>query len=256
MPFVYKYVNRNTDDVEYVGISRDKERLYKRFADHSRDPWYEPFKYDIYYSEVASQTDAEALEGHFIAHYGSDKFYNKAKAKWGECSFAPYVEWSKYDPDSRIFNRTGLEKRLRALWGRMNSLEYEMERRTRLFNSMRMEVKDLELDIKKARRTTVRAWFNDVLSVSYDYNETKYKASKSFLYEIYENWAEEHEADWDFDDEDDLWDAMHDTPELARHIQGNEMFGLITKERAEVLQRQAGENIANVLTRWTKKEKQ
>ena len=98
MPYIYKYVNKETDDVEYVGIIKADSNFPRRFDQHKSDSWYKPNKYTIYYSAVESQTDAEALEGHFISLYESYKFHNKAKDKWGICSFAPEVSWEEYEP--------------------------------------------------------------------------------------------------------------------------------------------------------------
>ena len=97
MPYIYKYVNKDTDDVEYVGIIKSDSNFPNRFIQHKSDGWYQPDKYKIYFKQLKSQTDAEALEGHFIALYGSYKYHNKAKAKWGECSFAPDIEWYEFD---------------------------------------------------------------------------------------------------------------------------------------------------------------
>ena len=52
MPYIYKYVNHNTQDVEYVGIINKDSNFPNRFDQHKRDYWYEPFKYDIYYAQV------------------------------------------------------------------------------------------------------------------------------------------------------------------------------------------------------------
>lgn len=97
MPYIYKYVNKDTNEVEYVGIIKADSNFPNRFTQHKSDGWYKPDKYKIYYKQLESQTDAEALEGHFIALYGSDKYHNKAKSKWGECSFAPDIEWDEFD---------------------------------------------------------------------------------------------------------------------------------------------------------------
>lgn len=97
MPYIYKYVNKDTDDVEYVGIITSENNFPNRFIQHKSDGWYEPNKYKIYYKQLKTKTDAEALEGHFIAFYQSYKFHNKAKSKWGECSFAPDIEWNEFD---------------------------------------------------------------------------------------------------------------------------------------------------------------
>ena len=73
MPFVYKYVNPTTKQAEYVGIVKSDDGLKKRIAQHQRDDWYKNSFYSIYYTHVETQTDAEALEAHFIALYETYK---------------------------------------------------------------------------------------------------------------------------------------------------------------------------------------
>ena len=252
MPYVYKYVNRESNDVEYVGISKTQEGFYKRIADHKRDKWYTENKYDVYYFEVDSQTDAESLEGHFIALYRSYEFHNKAKARWGKCSFAPSVEWIKYEGEYNISSRRALDKRVKELQGEVFSLDCDLLQINKSIKETIDAISDLEVEVGKARRETIRQWFRDSLGISYTYGEKTYKADKSFLFGMFNEWLEENSPPWDFDDENDFWDAMCDVPELSRHIHGDEIFSLITKRQMEEQGRKAADTLANLFDIPTK----
>lgn len=100
MPYIYKYTDAKDGIVKYVGLIRSDTNFPKRFFQHKRDHWYKGCKWIVEYASVNSICDAEALEGHFIAYYHTDNYYNTAKAAWGLLSFAPEVEWEKFgDPD-------------------------------------------------------------------------------------------------------------------------------------------------------------
>ena len=92
MPYIYKFENCQTGDVEYVGISKDFDRMKGRIRRHRDDIWYAGGAYEVYYAEAKTRTDAECLEAHFIHKYKPR--YNTAKTTWGTCTFAPDIEWT------------------------------------------------------------------------------------------------------------------------------------------------------------------
>ena len=95
--YVYKYVDNNDGIVKYVGLVNPGNSLSNRIKQHKRDKWYHN-QFSIYYTEVATKTDCEFLESHFIAYYHSDEYFNKAKSNWGESKFdVSIVDWKKFD---------------------------------------------------------------------------------------------------------------------------------------------------------------
>lgn len=248
MPYIYKYVNKETEAVEYVGIIKSDSNFPGRFEQHERDPWYVKDKYDIYFSEVETQTDAEALEGHFISLYGSNKYHNKAKTGWGECSFAPLVTWKKYQPHNTIKSSQDAQRLLNRIRNQLRYLDEEVAKKGREIREAFDTLIDIEVGTKKARRLTIRRWFEDSYSLSYEYGIKKYKAHKGILFDSFKAWLESNReaAEWEFDDTEDFWDAVTDVPELARHIQGGEMYSLITKAQQKELDCQAIETLSTL----------
>ena len=229
MPYIYKYVNKETEDVEYVGIIKSDTNFPRRFDQHKSDAWFEPFKYDIYFAEVLSQSDAEALEGHFIAFYGSTKFHNKSKAGWGLCSFAPEIKWQKYNSaippnytkpnDIFKWQRELLNNRTYALWLETEKLQNEVDR-------LWHEDAEIQQEETRYRRKSLRNWFRSCFEIVIPglSGLTGYKASKDYMYDSYIEF--ENSYPYDFEDADDFWDAMHDIPEYHKIIfaTGNEQF--------------------------------
>ncbi len=229
MPYVYKYVNRQTKDVEYVGIVKKESNFPNRFLQHKNDSWYEFGKYDIYFAEVESGTDAEALEGHFIKLYGSDRFHNIKKTKdWGICSFAPEVKWVLYDPSMYYtqeqigaFSNTA-RSQLKSLMCRVSDFENEI-------NKLWDAIYHAEEEEEKMKRKSVRAWFRGNLEFA-DMNTDGKRADKETLFSMYCDFAEDSEELWAFTDSDDFWDTFADMPDYRRSIQGEWIFGIVTKE--------------------------
>lgn len=150
MPYIYKYVNKETEQVEYVGIIKSDSNFPGRFYQHSTDPWYVPNKYQIYYAEVETQTDAEALEGHFIATYRSDRFYNIAKGKWGICSFAPLVKWTEFNFKRKNVKRAAgvtytkvTYKKIQKYKAKLLNCSLEVERLNQTIQETLEEISDL-----------------------------------------------------------------------------------------------------------------
>lgn len=103
MEYVYRFKDNEDNIFKYVGIVWGETRtLTQRINEHFKyDDWCKGREWTIEYIEenINTRTDAEYFEAHFVSLYGTDKYYNKAKAGWGVSSFLPDREndWKKYD---------------------------------------------------------------------------------------------------------------------------------------------------------------
>ena len=97
MNYVYRYIDKADNIIKYIGIvCRDTENaLEKRIYEHSYlDSWCHGKSWKIEYITVPTKNDAHALEGHFIALYGTNRWYNNAKTTLGLLSFVKNdFEW-------------------------------------------------------------------------------------------------------------------------------------------------------------------
>lgn len=98
MNYIYRYIDTADNIIKYIGIvCRDTENaLEKRIYEHSYlDSWCQGKSWKIEYITVPTKNDAHALEGHFIALYGTNRWYNKAKTTLGLLSFVKNdFEWN------------------------------------------------------------------------------------------------------------------------------------------------------------------
>ena len=83
---VYRYIDVNDGQIKYIGICNNGT-LPGRHRGHMNDDWFKRGEYVCEYIKLRNQTETEAMEAHLISVYGTDKFYNKAKAGWGKASF-------------------------------------------------------------------------------------------------------------------------------------------------------------------------
>lgn len=162
MPYIYKYVITSSGQPVYVGITNgDREALVRRIAQHRHDDWADNESYTIYYAYVKSKSDAEVLEGHYIAVYETYNYYNTLKAKWGYCSFAPVIEWTKYEPYTKTENiqkrlnerRAELAEDLRVLRNKIEELDHKCE-------VLNFKIWQNEKDRQALKRKAVRYWAN------------------------------------------------------------------------------------------------
>lgn len=105
-PKVYKYINKNTLMVDYIGIIWGKNRkLNRRIFEHSKQDNMLLKDYDVYYFNVNTRFDAEVWEGHLITYYGTQERLNKSKANWGLCTFLKgqedSIDWIKYEVSNK-----------------------------------------------------------------------------------------------------------------------------------------------------------
>lgn len=105
-PKVYKYVNKNTSMVDYIGIVWGKNRkIGRRIFEHSKQDNMSLNDYDVYYFNVKTRFDAEVWEGHLITYYSTQERLNKRKANWGLCTFLKgqegSIDWIKYEVENK-----------------------------------------------------------------------------------------------------------------------------------------------------------
>ena len=96
--YCYKYTDLADNIVKYIGIVQVEGRtVSKRAKDHFYAPkdkeWFREKIWKIEYIYCKTRSDCEALENHCIALYGTYKYYNKAKANWGLCTFIGDIKW-------------------------------------------------------------------------------------------------------------------------------------------------------------------
>ena len=229
MPFVYKYVNHKTKEVEYVGIVKSDDGLEKRLLQHERDEWFCPMTYEIYYTHVETQTDAEALEAHFIALYESHKHHNKAKSKWGLLSFAPEVEWILYT-DCRFIptSSKAITDRYKRTRTRLWLLEEQIQSLRDEMNNIWNNLVNEEKEIEKFNRKSIRDFFRSKYTTTYRNDGEIIGVDR--LFSEYEEWWEDNTDAAVFDDSNDFWETMLDMYDF-RHCLGNDyIIGVVEKD--------------------------
>lgn len=99
MKNVYRYINKFTNDIEYVGIVYDRP-LYKRIKEHAFIDKWNSEKYKVEYISCKSRTDVEYLEAHFIAKWETYNYYNVAKKNMGKSNLIDdsSFEWIELHP--------------------------------------------------------------------------------------------------------------------------------------------------------------
>ena len=98
MGSIYKYINKTTGIVEYVGIVYDRP-LYKRLYEHNKYDGMDGNNYIVQYIKCNSRTDLEYLEDNFISKWKTYKFLNRAKSSWGESKLIDDdFEWIEVSP--------------------------------------------------------------------------------------------------------------------------------------------------------------
>ena len=101
MNYVYRYIDTKDSVVLFVGfVCRDGvDTLSRRIYEHKvNDVWCHGKSWKIEYITVKTKNDAHALESHFIALYGTDKWFNRKKINEGILSYyKEEPEWVVFD---------------------------------------------------------------------------------------------------------------------------------------------------------------
>lgn len=124
---VYRYIDINDEQIKYIGICNNG-KLPERHRSHMSDDWFRSGEYVCEYIKFHNRTETEAMESHLISVYGTDKFYNKAKAGWGEASFIDTpleVDWTLAPwYDCEHFRKSAInDLQLNCLYSAKNSLQ-------------------------------------------------------------------------------------------------------------------------------------
>lgn len=227
MEYIYKYVDKESGQPVYVGRAIDRN-WPRRLDQHKRDEWYEFGKYDVYFYKVATRTDSESLEAHFISKYGTDQYNNKAKACWGELSFVDEVQWEKYDERTMLKDRSSLDVRYSIALQKINCIDTEVERLKHDLEILFNEISDIRAGEDRLRRASIREWFYSKYYIMLD---AEGWANKEDLFWDYDDYYCEHKKDvYEFPDSEEFWDAMHEIRELHYAIKGDVLTHIITKE--------------------------
>lgn len=103
MSIVYKYTNKQTKQIEYIGIVySDKKTLGERVVEHSKEEKFQDKNWKIQYFECENRSVAEAWESHLIEKYETYKYLNICKKGWGLNPYIPDDEnlWQDYTEEA------------------------------------------------------------------------------------------------------------------------------------------------------------
>lgn len=132
MNYVYKYTDLTDGIIKYVGIvcRKSENALQKRIKEHSEsDSWLFEKSWKIEYIEVETKNDANALEAHFIAKYGTDEWYNSSKTKLGILTcINDNFDWKIAEP-SLFVEKKSISKQTNDKYKESISLKEMMGRR-------------------------------------------------------------------------------------------------------------------------------
>ena len=244
MPFVYRDTDRDDGKVKYVGIIKKDSNFPGRFAGHKSDDWADKGRWKIEYFRVLTQSDAEMLEAHLIAKYGTYNFYNKSKGNWGLCSYAPKekdLQWQEYkDFPDRITTHGDVSWRIECIRRDMDELYDELDK-------LRDSLTDIHQKFTESRRASIRAWVlartepacnRKNCKMCHDIRNCVFETSIEDCfenYQKYEAWAaHSKERVFKFIDTQDFMLALEDTWETKNYIKGDKLrLGLTTSREVE-----------------------
>lgn len=194
MPYVYKYTDKTDNKVKYVGLIKADSNFPKRFYQHHKDWWHDEGDWSISYTEVSTQTDAEALEAHLIEYYKTTQFYNRAKAGWGLSEYLPdpkELDWKTVESESS--GEELLDDSAIVLWKKTDQL-------------MRKLLDENEEIRDKFKRNSLYLWFVEcgnalMRKATHLSKEECYGNYKDFSY----NFGDECEGVYYFPDQEEFW---------------------------------------------------
>ena len=103
MSIVYRYINKETKQIEYIGIVySDKKILLDRMVEHSKEEKFQDKEWKIQYFECENRSVAEAWESHLIEKYETYKYLNVCKKGWGLNPYIPNDEdlWQDFTEEA------------------------------------------------------------------------------------------------------------------------------------------------------------
>lgn len=104
MPYVYRYKDLFDERYKYIGIVKGDtyNALVRRIKQHRKDDWFKNSEFFVDYIDVPTRSDAEAIESSLIGKYETYRYYNKAKASWGEATLFSIDDkkWMEYGIES------------------------------------------------------------------------------------------------------------------------------------------------------------
>lgn len=159
MPFVYRYIDVEAQEVVYIGKVTGFKDLYNdplrnRHEQHKREEWYKKNKNNLImqFIETESHADADILETWLISKYGTGQLVNKAKTTWGESKIDM---WSLTAGHWKTYQR-GCNQSIKALYDvaeqlykYTEGLEYNVDSGLGMFCGM---VKDIVNEKSKVSR--------------------------------------------------------------------------------------------------------
>lgn len=232
MPYIYKYIDKRDGVVKYVGLIRSDNNFPRRFLQHKSDPWYAEGEWAVEYAEVGSICDAEALEGHFIAYYHTYDYFNKAKASWGELSFAPMVKWRRFEEVSdayfnewSVVNHWGLEPRINWAVNQIWDIHSQVRHLQDRCDGLHRMLENAQDEATKLKLNDVRDWIRSRFEVCYGLASITSIENPPLLrwQDAYDDFLEFLDVDECFLDIDDFISIVNKTtilPDSSKHKDG------------------------------------
>lgn len=193
--YVYKYINLETCQVDYVGLVNVGNSLKRRIQQHKKDYWYKEDLYKICFIPCESKTDCEYLEAAFISYYGSDKRFNVAKKGWGSSGLVDIgkLQWYPYEKLAALEaqNYENDNKKRREFENKKRTLERTEYMMT--YNAWK-EGKNEQAEILAAKEEEAQSLFNKYTD---DFNKAITKGKKKLAEKLldicrYYSWLASH----------------------------------------------------------------
>lgn len=166
MPYVYRYIDLQKEEVCYVGkvttyedLGTAYNGLVKRHSQHKTDDWYKKIGGEnllLQYIRLESHTDADIFETWLIQYYDTGQLYNIAKTGWGkpsiDLSLCIFGKWRNFRQNA-FENQEEIYKQLlcisEGLWKQTEGLVFNVDYALNSFNT---KVKELQNDLVKAHK--------------------------------------------------------------------------------------------------------
>ena len=165
MPFIYRYIDLQKEEVVYVGkvtTYHDQDFMHphngidERHNQHKRDTWYMESDGDnnllLQYIQLKTHTDADILETWLIQYYDTGQLFNKAKLGWGfpniDLSSEVFGKWKDYK-DELLYLDDMIRKKFDGL---VNNYIYGSD----TAESFKVGLEQLECDINQLKMEKIK----------------------------------------------------------------------------------------------------